>query len=68
MKQSDDKERNVTVEKIIRLLAPLGRQVQSPRSMEDFLEQEKNASGSKSEEDYQKEQQEWLKTVKSRKK
>ncbi len=67
MNLPDEKERNVTVEKIIRLLTPLGSS-RKPMKISDFLEQEKNVSGRKSEEDYRKEQEEWLKTIHDKKK
>jgi predicted subunit of tRNA(5-methylaminomethyl-2-thiouridylate) methyltransferase len=66
MKQQDEKERNETVEKIINLLSGFGKSL-TPRNLAEFLDKEKKASGSKSEEDYQKEQAEWLENVKKRK-
>lgn len=67
MKTTDEKERNETVDKIIQLLSALG-QHGTPRSLTEFLVKEKEVSGLKSEEDYQKEQAEWLESVKRRKK
>lgn len=67
MKQTDEKERNETVEKIIQFLSGFGKHV-TPRNLSEFLDHEKKVSGSKSEDDYQKEQAEWLETVKNRKK
>ncbi len=66
MNLKDEKERNVTVDKIISLLGKLGERM-APRKLSEFLEKEKNLSGAKSEEDYQKEQAEWLEKVRRKK-
>ena len=67
MNPKDEKERNVTVEKIIGILGQLGKQM-TPRTLSEFLEKEKDLSGAKSEDDYQKEQSEWLEKIKRKKK
>lgn len=66
MNPNDEKERNVTVDKIISLLGKLGERM-TPGKLSEFLEKEKNLSGAKSEEDYQKEQAEWLEKVRREK-
>jgi hypothetical protein len=67
MKRTDEKERNEIVDKIVKLLSGLG-QHGTHRNLSDFLDKEKEVSGLKSEEEYQKEQAEWIESVKRRKK
>jgi hypothetical protein len=67
MKQTDEKERNAGVDKIIRILSSLGKR-SNPVDLQSFLEKEKEASGMKTEEDYQKEQAEWLEKMRLKKK
>lgn len=67
MKTTDEKERNEIVDKIVKLLSGLG-QHGTPRNLTEFLDKEKEVSGLKSEEEYQKEQNEWFESVKRRKK
>jgi hypothetical protein len=66
MKTNSEKERNTIVDKLIHFLEKIGKRT-SPMTIEEYLDDERAANRHQTEEEYQKEQEEWLRSVKEKK-
>lgn len=67
MKMNTEKERSSIVDKLIRILTREGRRL-NPVTIEEFLDDDRAHNKYQTEQDYQKEQFDWLKTIEDKKK
>ncbi|GAB6095946.1 hypothetical protein JCM14469_21990 [Desulfatiferula olefinivorans] len=66
MKNSDEKERNERLDKLIRMLTECGTRLKN-KALSELLEDDRCHNKHQSEDEYQKEQAAWLEAVRRRK-